>query len=51
MRHMAEEQAAGHVRGGPPALHNDPAAIVRDQVAPAVAGVSNRPLFRPIRLL
>jgi hypothetical protein len=37
MRHMAEEQAAGHVQGGPPALHDDLAAIVRGQITPAVA--------------
>ncbi|MGW0552179.1 helix-turn-helix domain-containing protein [Streptomyces altiplanensis] len=37
VRHMAEEQTAGHIQGGPPALHRDLAAVVRDQIAPAVA--------------
>jgi DNA-binding transcriptional MerR regulator len=37
VRHLAQEQTAGYVQGGPPALHNDLAAIVRDQITPAVA--------------
>lgn len=37
VRLMAEDQAAGHIPGVPPSPHNDLAAIVRDQIAPAVA--------------
>ncbi|MFD7429528.1 MerR family transcriptional regulator [Streptomyces sp. NPDC059818] len=37
VRQMAQEQTAGYVQGGPPMLHSDLAAIVRDQIAPAVA--------------
>ncbi|MEU6841758.1 MerR family transcriptional regulator [Streptomyces sp. NPDC046716] len=37
VRDLAQEQTARHIPGRPPALHNDLAAIVRDQIAPAVA--------------
>lgn len=37
VRHLAEELAADCVEGSPPMPHNHLAAIVRDQVAPAVA--------------
>ncbi|MFE7752592.1 MerR family transcriptional regulator [Streptomyces sp. NPDC057428] len=37
MRQMAQEQTAGYVQGGPPMPHSNVAAIVRDQIAPAVA--------------
>lgn len=37
IRQMVQEQAAGYVQGGPPTLHSNLAAIVRDQIAPAVA--------------
>ncbi|MGZ3118667.1 hypothetical protein [Streptomyces sp. H62] len=37
VRRLAEEQTAGFIQGGPPALHRDLAAIVRDQVTPVVA--------------
>ncbi|MFI2780190.1 MerR family transcriptional regulator [Streptomyces sp. ALB3] len=37
VRHLAQEQTAGYDQGGPPARHNDVAAIVRDQITPAVA--------------
>ncbi|MEU5220971.1 MerR family transcriptional regulator [Streptomyces sp. NPDC020807] len=37
VRDLAHEQTAGHTPGHPPALHNDIAAIVRDQITPAVA--------------
>jgi hypothetical protein len=34
---MAADEAAGHIQGAPPTLHGNLAAIVRDQIAPAVA--------------
>lgn len=37
VRHLAEDQAAGHLPDVPPRAHGDLAAIVRDLVAPAVA--------------
>lgn len=37
VRQMAQEQTAAYAQGGPPMLHSDLAAIVRDQIAPAVA--------------
>lgn len=37
LRQLVEEEAAGHLPGEPPMLHGSLAAIVRDQVAPAVA--------------
>ncbi|GHH91781.1 MerR family transcriptional regulator [Streptomyces capillispiralis] len=37
VRDLAQERTARYVPGRPPALHNDVAAIVRDQVTPAVA--------------
>ncbi|MFE2931990.1 MerR family transcriptional regulator [Streptomyces sp. NPDC059278] len=37
VRQMVQEQTAGYVQGGPPVLHCNLAAIVRDQIAPAVA--------------
>ncbi|MFE3147405.1 MULTISPECIES: MerR family transcriptional regulator [unclassified Streptomyces] len=37
VRQMVQEQTAGYVQGGPPVLHSNLAAIVRDQIAPAVA--------------
>ncbi|MFF8643190.1 MerR family transcriptional regulator [Streptomyces sp. NPDC015345] len=37
MRQLAAEQTAGYAQGGPPAAHKDLAAIVRAQIAPAVA--------------
>ncbi|WP_330321493.1 MerR family transcriptional regulator (plasmid) [Streptomyces clavifer] len=37
VRQMAQEQTAGYIQGGPPMLHSNLAAIVRDQIAPAVA--------------
>ncbi|WP_328859350.1 MerR family transcriptional regulator [Streptomyces sp. NBC_00306] len=37
LRHMAEEELAGHIHGATPALHSDLTAIVRDQIAPALA--------------
>lgn len=37
VRRLVQEQAAGFIQGVPPALHNDLAAIVRDQITPAVA--------------
>ncbi|WP_405677414.1 MerR family transcriptional regulator [Streptomyces sp. NBC_01511] len=37
VRQMAREQTAGYVQGGPPMLHSNLAAIVRDQIAPALA--------------
>ncbi|MEU1047177.1 MerR family transcriptional regulator [Streptomyces sp. NPDC005897] len=37
VRHLAQEQTAGFIQGAPPALHRDLAAIVRDQITPALA--------------
>ncbi|MFI1224808.1 MULTISPECIES: MerR family transcriptional regulator [unclassified Streptomyces] len=37
VRQMARDQTAGYVQGGPPVPHSNLAAIVRDQIAPAVA--------------
>ncbi|MCX5127474.1 MerR family transcriptional regulator [Streptomyces sp. NBC_00347] len=37
LRQLAEDQAAGHLPDAPPRARDDVAAIVRDQVAPAVA--------------
>ncbi|MGW0781231.1 MerR family transcriptional regulator [Streptomyces sp. NPDC002913] len=37
VRQLAEEQMAGHPQGEPPTFQHDLAAIVRDQIAPAVA--------------
>ncbi|WP_405566989.1 MerR family transcriptional regulator [Streptomyces sp. NBC_01167] len=37
VRHLVEDQAAGHIADTPPSPHRDLAAIVRDQIAPAVA--------------
>ncbi|MFD3513862.1 MerR family transcriptional regulator [Streptomyces sp. NPDC058657] len=37
VRHLVQEQTSGYKQGDPPALHRDLAAIVRDQITPAVA--------------
>ncbi|MER5966256.1 MerR family transcriptional regulator [Streptomyces sp. NPDC002057] len=37
VRQMAQEETVAHTEGGPPTLHSNVGAIVRDQIAPAVA--------------